>query len=155
MSARTALNKDLIMRRVSRGHRHQGHTTTSSTPPTTTDNDANAHSPYERFHLPAYMRPLSLLIVPIFLLSSDVRTSAVFSDVFARVESGFDHFRTVTQDHDARLAAAISPVDKEIGAAMQLLCSLLARRNALAPISLLPPEILARSSTLPRRNVVF
>ena len=95
-----------------------------------------------------------LLIIPIFLLSSDVRTSAVFSDVFARVESRFDHFQTVTQDHDARLAA-ISAVDKEVDAAKQLLCSLLARRNALAPISLLPPEILARSSTLPRRNVVF
>jgi F-box-like len=84
-----------------------------------------------------------LLTVPTLLLSSDVQTSAVFSDVFARVESGFHHFRTVTHDHNARLAA-ISTVDKEVDAARQLLCSLLTRRNALAPISLLPPEILAR-----------
>ena len=70
-------------------------------------------------------------------------SSAVFSDVFARVESGFNHFRTVTHDHNARLAA-ISAVDKEVDATRQLLLSLLTRRNALAPISLLPPEILAR-----------
>ena len=67
----------------------------------------------------------------------------MFSDVFARVESGFAHFRTVTHDHNARLAA-ISAVDKEVDATRQLLRSLLTRRNALAPISLLPPEILAR-----------
>jgi hypothetical protein len=84
-----------------------------------------------------------LLIVPTLLLSSDVQTSAVFSDVFARVESGFNHFRTVTHDHDARLAA-VSAVDKEVDATRQLLRSLLTRRNALAPISLLPPEILVR-----------
>ena len=71
------------------------------------------------------------------------QTSAVFSDVFARVESGFNHFRTVTYDRDSRLAA-ISTADKEVDATRQLLRSLLIRRNALAPISLLPPEILAR-----------
>ncbi|KAF8498179.1 hypothetical protein F5888DRAFT_1693232 [Russula emetica] len=119
MSARTALNKDLIMRRVS-GRRHQARTATSSTSPTT-DSDANVHFPHE----------------------SNVQTSAVFSNVFARVESGFNHFRTVTHDHDARLAA-ISAVDKEVDATRQLLRSLLTRRNALAPISLLPPEILGR-----------
>jgi hypothetical protein len=85
----------------------------------------------------------SLLIVPTLLLSSDVQSSTVFSDVFARVESGFNHFRTVTHDPNARLAA-ISAVDKEVDATRQLLRSLLTRRNALAPISLLPPEILAR-----------
>ncbi|KAI0277173.1 hypothetical protein BGY98DRAFT_934577 [Russula aff. rugulosa BPL654] len=120
MSARTALNKDLIMRRVS-GRRHQVHNATKSTT-STTDSDTNVHFPHE----------------------SDVQTSsAVFSDVFARVESGFNHFRTVTHDHNARLAA-ISAVDKEVDATRQLLLSLLTRRNALAPISLLPPEILAR-----------
>ena len=46
-------------------------------------------------------------------------------------------------DPGARVAA-ISTVDKEVEAARQLLRSLLTRRNALAPISLLPPEILAR-----------
>jgi hypothetical protein len=63
--------------------------------------------------------------------------------VFARVESGFNPFRTVTHDPDARLAA-LSAVDKEVDATRQLLHSLLTRRNALALISLLPPEILAR-----------
>jgi hypothetical protein len=87
--------------------------------------------------------PTFLLIVPNLLLSSDVQTSAVFSDVFARVESGLSRFRTVTHDPNARLAA-ISAVDKEVDATKQLLRSLLTRRNALAPISLLPPEILAR-----------
>ena len=46
-------------------------------------------------------------------------------------------------DPGARVAA-ISAVDKEVEAARQLLRSLLTRRNALASISLLPPEILAR-----------
>jgi hypothetical protein len=63
--------------------------------------------------------------------------------MFARVESGFDHFRTVTHDRDARLAT-ISAVDKEVDATRQLLRSLLTGRDALAPISLPPPEILAR-----------
>ena len=72
-----------------------------------------------------------------------MQPSAVLFNVFARMESGFNHFRTVTHDHKARLAA-MSAVDKEVDATRQLLCSLLMRRNTLAPISLLPPEILAR-----------
>ena len=82
--------------------------------------------------------------VPTLLLSSDVQASfAVFSDVLSRVASGFNNFGSVTHDHNARLAA-ISAVDKEVDATRQLLRSLLTRRNALAPISLLPPEILIR-----------
>jgi hypothetical protein len=82
-------------------------------------------------------------------LSSDVQAS-VFPEVFARVEYKFNHFRTVNHDPGARVAAIYS-IDKEIDeqlkavdAARQLLHSQLARRNTLAPISLLPPEILAR-----------
>src|ERR1019366_7937030 len=63
--------------------------------------------------------------------------ASVFSDVFACVESRFNHFRSVIHDPSARVAA----ISAEVDAARQLLCSL---RNALAPISLLPPEILAR-----------
>ena len=87
--------------------------------------------------------PTFLLILPTLLLSSNVQASAAFSDVFARMKSGFTHFQTVTHDHNARLAA-IFAVDKEVDAARQLVRSLLTRRNAIAPISLLPPEILAR-----------
>ena len=65
---------------------------------------------------------------------------SVFSDVFSRVESGFNHFLSVIRDPRARVAA-ISAADKEISAATQFLRFL---RNALAPISLLPPEVLAR-----------
>jgi hypothetical protein len=89
-------------------------------------------------------------------MSSDVQAS-VFSEVLARVESRFNHFRTVIHDPNGRVAA-ISAIDKEIdqqfkavdehlkvvNAARQLLHSQLARRNALTPISLLPPEVLAR-----------
>jgi hypothetical protein len=53
--------------------------------------------------------------------------------------------------HDSARAAAIYAIDKEIyeqlkvvDAAKQLLHSQLARRNALAPISILPPETLVR-----------
>ena len=72
-------------------------------------------------------------------LSSDARAST-FSDVFARVESRFNHFQSVIHDPEARVAA-VSAVDKEIDAVMQLLHSL---RNAMAPISVLPPEVLSR-----------
>ena len=64
----------------------------------------------------------------------------MFSDAFARVESRFNHFRSVIRDPRARVAA-ISAVDKEVDAVMKLFHSL---RNAMAPISLLPPEVLAR-----------
>ncbi|KAF8486841.1 hypothetical protein DFH94DRAFT_849382 [Russula ochroleuca] len=81
-------------------------------------------------------------------MSSDVQVS-VSSEVFAHVESRFNHFRTVI--HPSARVAAIYAIDKEIDeqikavdAAKLLLRSLLARRNALAPISVLPPEILAR-----------
>ena len=82
---------------------------------------------------------LLLLILRTFYLQSDARAS-VFSDVFARVESRFHHFQSVVHDPRARVAA-ISAVDEEINAVMQLLHSL---RNALASISLLPPEVLSR-----------
>jgi hypothetical protein len=94
------------------------------------------------------MRPLSL-IAQTLLLSSDVQAS-VFSQVFARVESSFNHFRTVIHDPDARVAA-IYAIDKDINeqlevidTARQLLHSHLARLNAFTPISVLPPEVLAR-----------
>ena len=71
------------------------------------------------------------------------------SEVSAHVEPGFNHFKTVIHDPSADIPA-IYAVDKEIEqlkaveAAKQLLHSQLARCNALAPISVLPPEILAR-----------
>ena len=67
------------------------------------------------------------------------------SDVFAQLESRFDpsHSRTGIHDPSARVAA-ISTFDKGIDTAMNFVRSLLTRRNALVPISLLPPEILSR-----------
>ena len=67
----------------------------------------------------------------------------MFSDVFARIESGYSHLHSVVHDPSARVAA-ISAVDKEVDATRKLLRSLLMRRNALAPVSVLPPEVLAR-----------
>src|SRR6266849_1363692 len=62
----------------------------------------------------------------------------MFSDVFAQIESRFNpsHSRNGIHDPNARVAA-ISTIDK-------LVHSLLTRRNAIVPISLLPPELLAR-----------
>src|ERR1700733_8430654 len=65
------------------------------------------------------------------------------SDVFAQIESRFNHSQTAFRDPSARIAA-IFTVDKGIDAAREFARSLLTRRNALVPISLLPPEILAR-----------
>ena len=85
------------------------------------------------------MRPL-LLIARSLPLSSDEQASPVFGD---GVESGYSHLHSVIHDSGAR-GAAISAVDEEVDAAKKLLRSLLTRRNALAPISVLPPEVLAR-----------
>ena len=109
---------------------------------TTLNSDADVHPLHKRCDFPLYA-PTLLLILPTLLSSSDVQTSAAFSDEFARVESGFTHFRTLTHDYNTRLAT-ISAVDEEVDAARQLVRSLLTHRNALAPISLLPPEILSR-----------
>ncbi|KAH9985028.1 hypothetical protein BJV77DRAFT_140775 [Russula vinacea] len=86
---RTALNKGLIMRRVSGSHQAAQAATSSTSPPKDSDNAAQ------------------------FLHESDVQSSVVFSDVCARVESGFSHFRSVMHDPGARVAA-ISTVDKEV-----------------------------------------
>jgi F-box-like len=74
----------------------------------------------------------------------------VLFGAFTRLESRFNHFRTVIHNPNARIAA-IYAIDKEIDeqlkavdAAKQFLHSQLARLKALTPISLLPPEILAR-----------
>ena len=91
---------------------------------------------------PLYMHLLSP-IPKILPLSSDARAST-FSDAFARVESRFSHFQSVIHDPEARVAA-VSAVDKEIDAVMHLLHSL---RNAMAPISVLPPRFSPESSTL-------
>ena len=73
----------------------------------------------------------------------------VFFGAFTRLESRFNHFRTLIHDPDARIAS-IYAIDKEIDqqlkavdAAKQFLHSQLARRNALTPIYVLPPEVLA------------
>ncbi len=73
--------------------------------------------------------------------------SSVSSDEFAQIESRLDPSystpsRTGIHDHSTRVAA-IYAVDKGIDAAREFVRSLLTRRNALMPISLLPPEILA------------
>src|SRR5712691_184935 len=70
--------------------------------------------------------------------------SSMFSDEFAQIESRHNpsHSRTGIHDHSTRVAA-IATVDKGIDSAREFVRSLLTRRNALVPISLLPPEILA------------
>jgi len=58
-------------------------------------------------------------------------------------ETGQSHFRAMAQTPTAR-TAAFSALDKEIDTERQLIRSLLSRRNTLAPISALPPELLSR-----------
>jgi hypothetical protein len=79
----------------------------------------------------------------LWLFSSHAQGS-LFSDVIlARLESFSDQFRSIIRTPGAR-TAALSTVNKEIDAAMRLTRALLTHRNALAPISVLPPEVLAR-----------
>ena len=77
-----------------------------------------------------------------FLLSSGVQASAV-SNMSTFHETGQSHFRAMAQTPTAH-TAAFSALDKEIDTERQLIRSLLSRRNTLAPISALPPELLSR-----------
>jgi hypothetical protein len=68
----------------------------------------------------------------------------MFSDVLlTRLESLSNRIRSVVRTPSAR-AVALSTVDREIDAAMLLTRALLTHRNTLAPVSVLPPEVLAR-----------
>jgi hypothetical protein len=68
----------------------------------------------------------------------------MFSDVLlTRLESLSDQIRSVVRTPSTR-AVALSTVDRGIDAAMLLTRALLTHRNTLAPISVLPPEVLAR-----------
>jgi hypothetical protein len=71
--------------------------------------------------------------------------AAMSSDIFAQIESRFspNHSEIGVHDPGARITA-ISTLDNGIDATRKFLCSLLTRRNAVMPISHLPPEILAR-----------
>jgi F-box-like len=76
------------------------------------------------------------------LMSSDMQT-CLSSDAIARIKSELTLFRSPIQTSRSR-STAISSTDEEIEAAIHHILSLLARRDALAPIFLLPPELLAR-----------
>ena len=69
----------------------------------------------------------------------------MLSDIFAQFQSRFipNHSKPGFLDPSTR-DAAISAIDKGVGAAMQFVRSLLTCRNTLMPISLLPAEILSR-----------
>ena len=82
---------------------------------------------------------LLLLITRTLPLSSEVQVSPL-SEVFSRIESEFNHFRSVIHNPRAR-AAAISAVGRKLNVAWKHLFSM---RNALVPVSFLPPEVLAR-----------
>ncbi|KAI0290882.1 hypothetical protein BC826DRAFT_517418 [Russula brevipes] len=74
---------------------------------------------------------------------SDVQGS-MFSDVLlTHLDFLSNRFRPVVRNPSAR-AAALSTVDREIDVATLLTCALLTNRNTLAPISVLPPEVLSR-----------
>ena len=69
----------------------------------------------------------------------------IFSDVFSQIESRINLYPPESGFYDpSARVAAISTVDKGIDAAQEFLRSLFTCRNTLVPISVLPPEILAR-----------
>src|SRR6267142_2339125 len=63
--------------------------------------------------------------------------------VRALLQAELSQFRAMTQT-PGTCAAALSAIDEEIDAAHRFTHSLLSRRNVLAPISVLPTELLAR-----------
>jgi hypothetical protein len=77
------------------------------------------------------------------LVSSNTQAHPTVSDVFSRLESELTQIQSAIQTPKAR-AAALATVDQDINAAKRLILSMLTPRNMLAPISILPAEILAR-----------
>ena len=67
----------------------------------------------------------------------------MLSELFTLVQSGHTLSRIMTQTPASR-TVAISAIDREIDSARSLIQSLLSRRGSLAPISTLPPRLLAR-----------
>ncbi len=90
-----------------------------------------------------YDSPVLFGSCPKFLSSSDIQAFAR-SDVSTSHETGLYHYHfraaAMLTVHDA----AVSSIDKEIGAARQHIRFLLSRRNTLMPVSALPPELLSR-----------
>jgi len=78
-----------------------------------------------------------------YFMSNSAQGSTAFSDVFSRLECELNEFRSAFQNPKAR-ATALATIDQDIDAAKRLILSMLTRRNTLAPISILPAEILAR-----------
>ncbi|KAI9430730.1 hypothetical protein F5148DRAFT_191660 [Russula earlei] len=68
---------------------------------------------------------------------------STLTDVLSRLECELNQFQSAIQTPKA-LSAALSTLDNEIDAARRLTHTLLTRRNTLAPISVLPSELLAR-----------
>ncbi|KAI9448982.1 hypothetical protein BJY52DRAFT_1156139 [Lactarius psammicola] len=119
MSDRTALNKELILRRVGR---NQTRTTqlASQSANAFPEGDSVVHSPRE----------------------NNVQANMP-SDALARPKCELDQLRSTIETISAR-AAALSTIEKEIDATRALMTTLLMRRNSLTPVFLLPPELLAR-----------
>ncbi|KAI0284064.1 hypothetical protein BC826DRAFT_170983 [Russula brevipes] len=78
-----------------------------------------------------------------FLHESDVQGTISFDVLLTRLESLSNRIRTVIRTPSPR-AVAPSSVDRGIDAAILLTRALLTHRNTLAPVSVLPPEVLAR-----------
>ncbi|KAH9001833.1 hypothetical protein EDB86DRAFT_2848439 [Lactarius hatsudake] len=118
MSDRTALNKELILRRVGR---NQCRTTLLASQSTNAspEGDSVAHSPRE-----------------------NVQANQP-SDALTRPKCELDQLRSTIETLSAR-ATALSAIEKEIDATRALMTSLLMQRNNLTPVFLLPPELLAR-----------
>lgn len=116
MSDRAALNKDLLLRRVGRGQFRSTPQAVNASP----GGDSVVHSPRE----------------------SSGQANAP-SDALARPKCELDQLRSTINNLSTR-AAALSAIEKEIDAARAHITSLLMHRNNLTPVSLLPPELLAR-----------
>jgi hypothetical protein len=126
------LNTNFIMERVAECQPGQSQVqTTSSTSPTTDPHDRSGTRPIAVSHLAD---------AP-FILLSDAQASTL-SDACALLQTGLNQLQAVNQTPTAR-SAARSALEKEMDAARRLARSMLSRRNARAPISALPPELLA------------
>ena len=123
---------------------HQTQTqNSSSTFPTTTGTGSDTFAPHETYERVCLYSALTDAQTPKHLVSSNTQASPMLSDVFSRLDCELNEFQSAVQTPKAR-AAALATVDQDIDAAKRLILSVLTRRNMLAPISVLPAEILVR-----------
>ena len=141
MTSSAALEKDLIVKCVAEHHSNHDSDQTALSTSLTKDSDVILSRPQGRsVRYPIAMSHLA--DGSSLSLSSSIQALTI-PDIFSLLETRLIEMQTMALTPASR-ATVLSATDEGIDAARHLTDTLISRRNALAPISTLPPELLAR-----------